>query len=292
MILNEKREKLIVDFAGRRGEISVRGWPVANPRGRVVCFHGIGSNGAEFGYLAMRLNELGYDVVCPDWLGHGDSDYLNEPAAYRWEVYVRSVVVMMLRYKARRVHFLGVSWGGMMLLLYLVGSRVQPTSATFVDVPLIVSPALARSTRNMRTLSDARFDTLEEMEAFFFKRRPEFRTVPDGLQDYLRDARFVRRDGKYMMKYDPAAIGMMEQYESTSFDNFRALDRFAFECYFLYGRLSPFRDPVRFKPFLTRHPNLHYSDMLDAAHPPPLQSADQVEPIAAFLEKVTAGLKG
>lgn len=288
--MNEKREKLIVDFAGRRGEILVRGWPVEKPRGRVICLHGIGSNGAEFGLLAQRLNELGYTVVCPDWLGHGDSEYLNEPGAYRWEVYVRSVVMMMHRYKAKRVHFLGVSWGGMMLALYLVGSRFQPASATFVDVPLIAHPALVNSTRNMRVLSDARFDTLEEMEAFFSKRRPELRNVPDGMQDYLREARFAHRDGKYMMKYDPAVIGMMEQYGSTSFDNFRALDRFAFECYFLYGRLSPFRDPARFKPYLTRYSNLHYSDMLDAAHPPSLLTDDQLEPITAFIEKVTAGL--
>ena len=290
--MKEKREKLIVDFAGRKGEISVRGWPVPNPRGRVVCLHGVGSNGAEFGLLAQRLNELGYDVLCPDWLGHGDSDYLNEPAAYRWEVYVRSIVVMMMRYKAKRVHFVGVSWGGMMLLLYLVGSRFQATSATFVDVPLTSNPALIQSTRNMRTVSDSRFDTLEEMEAFLFKRRPDLAMVPDGFQDYLRDARFVERDGKYMVKYDPAVIGVMEQYGATEFDNFRALDRYAFECYFLYGRLSPFRDPARFKPYLTRYRNLHYSDMLDAAHPPSLLTRDQIDPITGFIEKVTAGLKG
>jgi len=289
--MNEKREKLIVDFAGRRGEIVVRGWPVERRRGRVICLHGVGSNGAEFGLLATRLNELGYDVVCPDWLGHGDSDYLSEPAAYRWEVYVRTIVVMMHRYKTKRLHFLGVSWGGMMLLLYLVGSRFQATSATFVDVPLIAHPALLQSTRNMRTLSDARFDTMEEMEALLFKRRPDLRAVPAGFEEYLRDARFVQRDGKYGMKYDPAVIGMMEQYGSTQFDNFRALDRYPFECYFLYGQFSPFRDPARFKPFLTRYPNLHYSDMLDAAHPPSLLTDDQLEPITAFIEKVTAGLE-
>lgn len=290
--MNEKREKLIVDFAGRKGEMSVRGWPVAKPRGRVICLHGVGSSGAEFGLLATRLNELGYDVLCPDWLGHGDSDYLHEPAAYRWEVYVRSIVVMMLRYRTKRVHFVGVSWGGMMLLLYLVGSRFQAMSATFVDVPLTAHPGLIQSTRNMRTLSDAKFDTMEELEAFLFKRRPDLGMVPDGLQDYLRDARFTRRDGKFVMKYDPAVIGVMEQYGATQFDNFRALDRYAFECYFLYGRLSPFRDPARFKPYLTRYPNLHYSDMMDAAHPPSLLTPDQIEPITAFIEKVTAGLDG
>lgn len=290
--MNEKREKLIVDFAGRKGEMLVRGWPVEKPRGRVICLHGVGSNGAEFGHLAQRLNELGYAVLCPDWLGHGDSDYLDDPAAYRWEVYVRSIVVMMLRYKARRVHFLGVSWGGMMLLLYLVGSRFQATSATFIDVPLTAHSALLQSTRNMRTQSDAKFDTMEELEAFLFKRRPDLGSIPDGMRDYLREARFARRDGKYVMKYDPAVIGVMEQYGSTQFDNFRALDRYAFECYFLYGRLSPFRDPARFKSYLTRYPNLHYSDMLDAAHPPSLLTDDQLEPITAFIEKVTAGLKG
>ncbi len=289
--MNEKRETLTIDFAGLKGEVSVRHWPVTNSRGRVLCLHGVGSTGAEFAILATRLNELEYDVVCPDWLGHGDSDYLLKAPAYRWEVYVRSVVVLMRRYNAPRVHFLGVSWGGMMLLLYLVGSRFLATSAMFIDVPLRANPALLQSTKGMRILSDASFDTVDEMEALLISRRPELRAVPDGWQEYFREARFARREGKYVMKYDAAAISMLENYGTTPFDNFRVLDRFGFECLFLYGRLSPFRDAARFQPYLARYPNLHYSDMLDASHPPSLLDAHQIAPIEAFLEKVTSALE-
>ncbi len=289
--MHDKKESLTIDFAGRKGEMAVRHWPVKQSRGRVLCLHGVGSTGAEFAVLAARLNELGYDVVCPDWLGHGDSDYLLNANAYRWEVYVRSVVVLMKRYNASRMHFLGVSWGGMMLLLYLVGSRFLATSATFVDVPLRMNPALLQSTKGMRILSAAAFDTRDEMEALLYARRPELRDVPENWREYLLEARFARRAGKYVMKYDEAAIGMLEAYGSTQFDNFRALDRFGFECLFLYGRMSPFRDPARFRPYLARYPNLHYSDMLDAAHPPSLLDAHQTAPIEAFLEKVTAAIE-
>ena len=268
--------------------MAVRHWPVEPSRGLVLCLHGVGSTGAEFAFLASRLNERGYDVVCPDWLGHGDSDYLMDANAYRWEVYVRSVVVLINRYNASRVHLLGVSWGGMMLLLYLVGSRFLATSATFVDVPLRANPALLQSTKGMRILSAAAFDTRDEMEALLMSRRPDLRTTPDEWREYLREARFARRNGKYVMKYDQAAISMLETYGSAPFDNFRALDRFKFECLFIYGRFSPFRDPERFRPYLAQYPNIHYSDLLDAAHPPSLFEAHQTAPIEAFLEKVTA----
>jgi pimeloyl-ACP methyl ester carboxylesterase len=264
----------------------VRAWLVERPRGRFICLHGVGSSGAEFAILATRLNELGYDVVCPDWLGHGDSEYLWREDAYRWEHYLRCLAGVMNRYRTDKLHLLGVSWGGMMLLLYLVGSRFVPRSAVFVDVPLTANPALLQSAAGLRIQSEAAFDSVEELERFLFARRPELRAGPAEWRDFFREARFIRRDGKYVMKFDQAAIAILSNYSGGRFDNFRALDRFGFDCLFLYGRFSPFRDPQRFQPYLARYPNIRYSDLLDAAHPPALLEPHEFEPIQKFLAQV------
>lgn len=268
------------------GVLIVRSWLVDEPRGRIICTHGIGSSGAEFAILAQCLNEHGYDVVCPDWLGHGESQYLWQEGAYRWEMYLRCLAAVTRKYRTGNLHFLGVSWGGMMLLLFLIATRLKPRSAIFVDVPLRFDPALAIGAKGLRVQSEAAFDSIEAIERFLFGRRPELRPVPEEWRDYFREARFALRDGKYVMKFDPAAISVLESYSSGSFDNFRALDRFDFDMLFLYGTFSPYRDRARFAPIVAQHPNIRYADTLDAAHPPSLLEPHQFAPIVGFLNEL------
>jgi pimeloyl-ACP methyl ester carboxylesterase len=268
------------------GLLVIRRWPVENPRGRVICTHGMGSSGAEFALLAQRLNALGYDVVCPDWLGHGESQYLWQEGAYRWEMYIRCLIAVTRKYRTENLHFLGVSWGGMMLLLFLVATRLKPRSAIFIDVPLRFDPALMVSAKGLRAQSEAAFDDIGAIERFLYGRRPELRPVPEEWRDYFREARFVLRDGKYVMKFDPAAIAVLENYSKGNFDNFRALERFEFDALFLYGAFSPYRDRARFAPIVAQHPNIRYADTLDAAHPPSLLEPHQFAPIVEFLQSV------
>lgn len=287
MISKEKREILPIRLGGATGILLVRIWAVSNPRGRVICTHGIGSSGAEFAILASRLNSRGFDVVCPDWLGHGESQYLWREGAYRWEFYVRCLAAVARKYHAENLHFVGVSWGGMMLLLYLLASRSAMRSAVFVDVPLCSNPALAQSAGGLRVQAEAAFDSVEEIETFLYRRRPELRATPPEWQDYLRRSRFVERDGKYVMRFDPAAIAILEQYGAATFDNFRALPRVECEALFLYGILSPYRDPVRFAPVVAQQSNLVYSDTLDSGHPPALFGDHETGPIVKFIERAS-----
>lgn len=268
--------------------VVVHRWKVDNPRGAVLCTHGIGSTGAEFAPLAAHLSERGYDVICPDWFGHGYSQYFWRESVYRWENYVRCLATIARKYGAADLHYLGLSWGGMMLMLFLLSGRIAPRSAIFVDVPLRSNPALAASAAGLRIQADAAFDTIEQIEAFLYGRRPELIATPAAWRDYLRGARFEERDGKYVMRFDPAAIATLESYSNNVFDNFSVLDRFDFDCMFLYGTKSPYRDRELFEPYLQHKPNLTYSDILEAAHPPALYEAHQFDPIAAFLERVDA----
>ncbi len=61
-----------------RGEprMNLVGWffPVENPRGTVLACHGAGANRGDIVGLAWMLREEGFQVLCFDFRGHGESD--------------------------------------------------------------------------------------------------------------------------------------------------------------------------------------------------------------------------
>ena len=48
----------------------------------LLCIHGLGRNGRDWGYVGMHFAKKGYYVVAPDIVGHGNSDYLTNPSWY------------------------------------------------------------------------------------------------------------------------------------------------------------------------------------------------------------------
>ena len=281
----EKREILPIRFGADVGVLTVRRWMVERPRGRVICAHGIGSTGAEFALLAVRLNALGFEVIVPDWIGHGDSQYLWQAEHYGWESYVRCLTAVARKYQNDRTHYVGISWGGMILLFFLNYMRTPPRSAVFIDVPFRRKPTLSDSSSGLRVQSAAAFDTVEEIEEFLYSRRPELRDTPAEWRDYFRKARFDLRDGKFVMRFDPAAIEALNKYADLPFNNYRGVARINCDALFLYGKRSPYRDPVQFAQLRARHPNIEYAIALDAAHPPVLYTDEQLSPITDFIDR-------
>lgn len=41
-------------------------YKVANPKATLILFHGVGGNGRLLSFIAVRLAESGYEVICPD----------------------------------------------------------------------------------------------------------------------------------------------------------------------------------------------------------------------------------
>ena len=59
-------------------------WQWGNPQGRhvVLCVHGLSRQGRDFDVLAQALCARGgpeLRVVCPDVVGRGQSDWLQDP---------------------------------------------------------------------------------------------------------------------------------------------------------------------------------------------------------------------
>jgi pimeloyl-ACP methyl ester carboxylesterase len=118
----------------------------------VVCVHGLSRQGRDFDTLARALCGR-YRVVCPDVVGRGQSDWLQDPMGYQIPSYVADMVTLVARLNPARLYWVGTSMGGLIgmglsslkgtqvnkLVLNDVGPRIEPASlqriGTYLGVP-------------------------------------------------------------------------------------------------------------------------------------------------------------
>jgi pimeloyl-ACP methyl ester carboxylesterase len=92
----------------------------------LVCAHGLTRTGRDFDVLARKLAGR-YRVVCPDVVGRGRSDWLDNPSQYALAQYVSDMVTLIARLNVDTVDWFGTSMGGMigMVLAGLPNSPVR-----------------------------------------------------------------------------------------------------------------------------------------------------------------------
>ncbi len=119
----------------------------------LVCVHGLARQGRDFDTLAADLCGH-YRVVCPDVVGRGKSDWLDDAMAYAFPTYIADMVTLLARLDAAQVDWVGTSMGGLIglgvaalrgsplrrLVLNDVGPSIEPQSlvriGTYLGAPL------------------------------------------------------------------------------------------------------------------------------------------------------------
>lgn len=83
-----------------------------NPR-ILLCVHGLSRQGRDFDTLAREMSKE-YQVICPDVVGRGHSDWLAEPSGYQVFTYVSDMValVQQLRAQVKSTEPLVIDWVG------------------------------------------------------------------------------------------------------------------------------------------------------------------------------------
>ncbi|QIG46846.1 alpha/beta hydrolase [Nordella sp. HKS 07] len=282
--MNERKTRLDVTVMDKPVVISLREWRVGRPKGQVICLHGLGVNGAEYAPMAMSLNSAGFDVLAPDWIGHGDSDYLNDPRAYDWTSYVRCLAAIVQRYHGPVTHFVGTSWGGGILLLYLLSLSVRPRSAVLVDVPVRSAPEIPLYGEKLAVLIGQSFSSVAEGNEFLAKVRPTLTRVPKEFQAYLDRERYRLQDGRFVFSFDPETVALRAGSAVWNFDHFDKLKRLSFDTMFLYGAASPLRWPAEYAAFAAKSPLITYVGDMAGGHPPMLLFEEQFGVIVDYIK--------
>jgi len=182
-------------------------WEWGDPaNGRVlVCAHGLSRQGRDFDVLAQALCDR-YRVVCPDVVGRGRSDWLDEPMGYQIPTYVADMVTLLARLRAETVDWVGTSMGGLigMGLASLKGSPLRRLVLNDVG-PTIEPAALARIGTYLGQVH--RFETVDAAADYFWSISQGF--GPHTREQWLALTRPMlkevddERGRAYLPHYDP-----------------------------------------------------------------------------------------
>ena len=81
----------------------------------VICLGGIANVAHRFNALSMALQD-NYYIVCPDWVGRGNSGWMRDQSDYGFDTYVEQVRQLMVHLGERPAIVLGSSLGGSVAL--------------------------------------------------------------------------------------------------------------------------------------------------------------------------------
>lgn len=178
-------------------------WGNQNNPKVVICVHGFTRTGRDFDYLARALVGR-YRVICPDIVGRGKSEWLNDKMGYGVPQFMADMITLIARLDVEEVYWVGTSLGGL-IGMYLASLDKTPISRLVLnDVgPRIMGEAI----RGMRDYIGTApvFDTFAEVEAYS---RPLMQSLGEHTEEEWRFLveHLVRQrpeDGRWEFVYDP-----------------------------------------------------------------------------------------
>ncbi|MCB1985767.1 MAG: alpha/beta hydrolase [Burkholderiales bacterium] len=174
----------------------------------VICVHGLTRNCRDFDYLADVLSSQ-CRVICPDVVGRGQSDWLEEEKDYDYyPVYLSDAALLIRHIRSQysvpvKIDWVGISMGGLIGMMIATDPENEIHKLVISDIgPLIPVAALKRMSEYVGKA--VRFNNLAEFETYIRKISAPFGKLTDEQWRHLtiHSARLLS-DGAYSFYYDP-----------------------------------------------------------------------------------------
>jgi pimeloyl-ACP methyl ester carboxylesterase len=271
-------------------------WGDANSRHTVVCVHGLSRQGRDFDVLAQALvNRAGGDlqVICPDVVGRGRSDWLTDPLGYQLPTYAADLLALLAHLKPQTLDWVGTSMGGLIGLAVCahasaMGGAVRRLVLNDVG-PVIQWEAIERIGqylgRPVQFESEQHAaDALWVIASSFGPHTPAqwlelsrhlIKPLPDG-------------QGGFVLRYDPAialAFGSLTREAAAQGEAvlWQLYDGISAQTLVVRGAESDLLTADTAAQMTQRGPKARLVEFAGVGHAPTLIAPDQVEAVASFL---------
>lgn len=183
----------------------------------IICVHGLTRNCRDFDFLATALSS-DYRIICPDVVGRGQSDWLEDERDYDYyPLYLSDASALIAFIQSQyqvpiTIDWVGISMGGLIGMMIAIQSEIRINKLVMSDIgPLIPAAALKRIAEYVG--KDIRFDNLDEFEAYIRKISAPFGPLSDDQWRHLtiHSVRLLN-DGTYGFCYDPKISASFRTY--------------------------------------------------------------------------------
>lgn len=272
---------LDVDGPDRRYRMSYTVFGNDHAERTIICVHGLTRNGRDFDTLAQALAENAR-VVCPDVLGRGRSEWLEDPEAYAVPGYVGHMLQLIQHLGAPRIDWIGTSMGGLigMGIASMETSPIQRLVLNDVG-PFLPKEALERIGAYLGL--QLVFETIDQLETHLRQIHAPFGRLTDEQWRHLatHSAR-TRPDGKVVLSYDPRIATPFKAGESEDVDLWPIYDAIRCPTLLIRGAESDLLPKDIALDMTRRGPKTKLVEIEGAGHAPALMDPDQIEAIRAW----------
>lgn len=277
-------QEILIRLDDRYAAMFVRIWrPAGTPRATVFCLHGFTGNGADFDYLATFLCRNGFLVICPDLLGRGRSAYLG--SGYDINVYAKCLRALG-EFAGTENHFIGTSWGGTILLLFMHMTRSKAAKIVLNDVPMLGGSKVDAMRNEVVKESTLVFETRAAAKDYLGATRAVMGPVEEAVFNRYVENRIAASQDGFRLAYDPATTGNFGAMTGREYDLFPIAAKIDARILLMYGRDSHFIDRQAIDRTRVIRPDLGLVDNIGAGNPPSLMTLDQALLILGFLSAV------
>jgi len=265
----------------------------------LVCVHGLSRQGRDFDALARGLADR-YQVVCPDVVGRGQSDWLADPKGYQVFSYVSDMVALMqqLRTQVKATEPLNIDWvGTSMGGLIGLGFSTLPPEVSGVRLRKFIMNDVGPRLRHEALVrigdylgQPMRFDTEQQAADYLWTISTGF--GPHTPEQWLNLSRPLLRpapDGQgLVLHYDPA---IAEPFKTMSEDSASSGETMLWQVYdalkcqvlLLRGKQSDLLDVDTAQAMTQRGPQARLVEFDGVGHAPTLIAPEQIDVIQQFL---------
>ena len=248
----------------------------------LICVHGLTRTGRDFDFLAAAL-EHEYRVICPDVVGRGQSDWLNDKSDYTYPLYVSDMAMLLARIDAERIDWVGTSMGGLIgiFLASYAGSPIHKMVINDIG-PRIPAAGLQRVATYVGQV--VTFDSIEKMEKFLRTIAATFGNLIDEQWRHMtiHGARQLE-DGRYTFAYDPGIAENFRTLDLKDIDLWSMWDAIRCPTLVLRGEHSDVLDHADAVTMTERGPKAKLIEFPSMGHAPALMADDQIAVVRNWL---------
>lgn len=266
----------------------------------VMCVHGLTRQGRDFDILAQALvadaqaaNLPPLRVICPDVVGRGKSDWLEDPTGYQFGQYASDMAVLLQSLNAHRaierLDWVGTSMGGVIGMLMAAKKGDLPVARLVLND--IGPPVSWKSILNMKVYVGevGKFQTVQEAADAIWQISKSF--GPHTPAQWLAlSQHMVRRlaDGTYCLHYDPQLRVPIravteEQAKAGEATMWQIYDSLEGPALLIHGAESELLSAASALEMSQRGPRATVATVAGVGHAPTLTHADQIAWVSQFL---------
>ena len=280
-------------------------WRWGDPKARhvVVCVHGLTRQGRDFDRLAQGLlaqSQEPLQIICPDVVGRGRSDWLADPALYQLPQYAADMLALLGHVQQQLgpdqpmeiLDWVGTSMGGLIGMV-LAGQPGLPMPCPLRRLVLNdVGPAITwASVQRIQGFVGryGEYQDLEEVAEALWALSQGFGPVhPEVWREMSAHMTRLGTHGPLTLHYDPSigvAVRAMTEEAAAAGETvlWGLYDQIKAKTMLIRGQESDLLAPQTAQEMIRRGPRALLETWPDCGHAPTLTTQDQIAVVSRFL---------